>query len=175
MEDRRELIEKKYGFQVKNQYRARGAILFDTKDGPLLLREKMKLTGHFEWENEVKEHLRKNGMTLLDFAVKNVDGEYLTEAEDGTKYVLYRWFFGEECDCKNVTTIRLMAENMCMGICVERRKKRNLSGMPCSAFQISMSVPCRYAASYPKISITRNTVGRPKTSATGSIITIICF
>ena len=57
MEDRRELIEKKYGFQVKNQYRARGAILFDTKDGPLLLREKMKLTGHFEWENEVKEHL----------------------------------------------------------------------------------------------------------------------
>ena len=67
MEDRRELIEKKYGFQVKNQYRARGAILFDTKDGPLLLREKMKLTGHFEWENEVKEHLRKNGMTLLDF------------------------------------------------------------------------------------------------------------
>ena len=112
MEDRRELIEKKYGFQVKNQYRARGAILFDTKDGPLLLREKMKLTGHFEWENEVKDHLRKNGMTLLDFAVKNVDGEYLTEAEDGTKYVLYRWFFGEECDCKNVTTIRLMAENL---------------------------------------------------------------
>ena len=36
--------------------------------------------------------MRKNGMTLLDFAVKNVDGEYLTEAEDGTKYVLYRWF-----------------------------------------------------------------------------------
>lgn len=72
----------------------------------------MKLTGHFEWENEVKDHLRKNGMTLLDFAVKNVDGEYLTEAEDGTKYVLYRWFFGEECDCKNVTTIRLMAENL---------------------------------------------------------------
>ena len=62
MEDRRELIEKKYGFQVKNQYRARGAILFDTKDGPLLLREKMKLTGHFEWENEVKDHLRKNGI-----------------------------------------------------------------------------------------------------------------
>ena len=62
MEDRRELIEQKYGFQVKNQYRARGAILFDTKDGPLLLREKMKLTGHFEWENEVKEHLRKNGI-----------------------------------------------------------------------------------------------------------------
>ena len=183
MEDRRELIEKKYGFQVKNQYRARGAILFDTKDGPLLLREKMKLTGHFEWENEVKEHLRKNGMTLLDFAVKNVDGEYLTEAEDGSKYVLYRWFFGEECDCKNVTTIRLMAENLgqlhsSLQNFYEEPvllQQPLLSGMPCSAFQISMSVPCRYAASYPKISITRNTVGRPKTSATGSIITIICF
>ena len=51
MEDRRELIEKKYGFQVKNQYRARGAILFDTKDGPLLLREKMKLTGQCDHDS----------------------------------------------------------------------------------------------------------------------------
>lgn len=60
----------------------------------------MKLTGHFEWENEVKDHLRKNGMTLLDFAVKNVDGEYLTEAEDGTKYVLYRWFLERNVTAK---------------------------------------------------------------------------
>ena len=47
----------------------------------------------------MKEHLRKNGMTLLDFAVKNVDGEYLTEAEDGTNMFCTDGF-GEECDCK---------------------------------------------------------------------------
>ncbi len=209
MEDRRELIEKKYGFQVKNQYRARGAILFDTKDGPLLLREKMKLTGHFEWENEVKEHLRKNGMTLFRFCRENCGWRVFDRSGRWVKICFVPMVFGEECDCKNVTTIRLMAENLgqlhsslqnfyeepvllqqpllsrydkhnremkhVYGYMRGKKKKRNLSGMPCSAFQISMSVPCRYAASYPKISITRNTVGRPKTSATGSIITIICF
>ena len=72
MEDRRELIEKKYGFQVKNQYRARGAILFDTKDGPLLLREKMKLTGHFEWENEVKGKMGQNMFCTDGFLERNV-------------------------------------------------------------------------------------------------------
>lgn len=208
MEDRRELIEKKYGFQVKNQYRARVPSYLIRKT-VLCCFVKKKLTGHFEWENEVKEHLRKNGMTLLDFAVKNVDGEYLTEAEDGSKYVLYRWFFGEECDCKNVTTIRLMAENLgqlhsslqnfyeepvllqqpllsrydkhnremkhVYGYMRGKKKKTEFERYAMRAFQISMSVPCRYAASYPKIFITRNTVGRPKTSATGSIITIICF
>lgn len=112
MEDKQEMTLEKYGFQVKNRYRTRGAVLLDTDEGPLLLREQNKITGHFALENEVKEHLRKQGMTCLDFVVANREGELVTEWDTGEKYVVYRWFRGEECDCRNPQDLRNMAENL---------------------------------------------------------------
>lgn len=112
MEDRQEMTLEKYDFQVKNRYRARGAVLLDTNEGPLLLREQNRLTGHFTLENEIKEHLRQQGMIHLDFAVANREGELVTEWETGEKYVVYRWFRGEECDIRNPQDLRVMAENL---------------------------------------------------------------
>lgn len=112
MEDRQEMTLEKYDFQVKNRYRARGAVLLDTNEGPLLLRERNKATGHFALENEIKEHLRQQGMIHLDFAVANREGQFLTEWDTGEKYVVYRWFRGEECDCRNPQDLRVMAENL---------------------------------------------------------------
>lgn len=112
MEDKQELTLEKYDFQVKNRHRSRGAVLLDTNEGPLLLREQKKITGHFALENQIKEHLREKGMTNLDFVVPNQEGEYVTEWETGEKYVVYRWFHGEECDYRNLQDLRLMAENL---------------------------------------------------------------
>lgn len=112
MEDKQELTLEKYDFQVKNRHRSRGAVLLDTNEGPLLLREQKRITGHFELENQIKEHLRKKGMTNLDFVVPNQEGKYVTEWETGEKYVVYRWFYGEECDYRNLQDLRLMAENL---------------------------------------------------------------
>ena len=50
-----ELVLEKYDFQVKNRFRARGALLFDTDQGPKLLREYEELGNHFMWENEIKD------------------------------------------------------------------------------------------------------------------------
>lgn len=112
MEDKQELTLEKYDFQVKNRHRSRGAVLLDTNEGPLLLREQKKITGHFSLENQIKEHLRQKGMTNLDFVVPNREGELVTEWETGEKYVVYRWFYGEECDYRNLQDLRLMAENL---------------------------------------------------------------
>lgn len=112
MEDKQEMTLEKYDFQVRNQHRARGAVLLDTNEGPLLLREQRKVTGHFAFENEIKEYLRKKGMENLDFIVPNRDGEQMTEWETGEKYVVYRWFHGEECDYKNPQHLYAMAENL---------------------------------------------------------------
>lgn len=101
MEDKQELTIKKYGFQVKSRYRARGAVLLDTGEGPCLMREYEKITAHFEFENMVKEILHEKGMTLTDRVVKNIDGDLVTEWESGEKYVVYRWFLGENCDYRN--------------------------------------------------------------------------
>lgn len=112
MEDKQEMTLEKYHFQVRNQHRMRGAVLLETDEGPLLLREQKKVTGHFALENEIKELLRSKGMRNLDFVVPNREGKLVTEWETGEKYVVYRWFHGEECDYRSPKDLFVMAENL---------------------------------------------------------------
>lgn len=112
MEDKQEMTLEKYHFQVRNQHRMRGAVLLETDEGPLLLREQKKVTGHFALENEIKELLRSKGMRNLDFVVPNREGKLVTEWETGEKYVVYRWFHGEECDYRSPKDLFAMAENL---------------------------------------------------------------
>ena len=79
MEDRQELALEQYDFQVKNRRRARGAVLLDTNEGLRLMREYTSITSHFAFENEVKEHLRLQGMKQLDWAVKNNGSLYVRQ------------------------------------------------------------------------------------------------
>ena len=77
MEDKQDLTIEKYGFQVKNRCRARGAILLDTNEGPRLMREYERIQGHFSFANEVKEILYHKGMTMTDRVVPNLEGELI--------------------------------------------------------------------------------------------------
>ena len=115
MEDRQEMTLEKYDFQVKNRYRARGAVLLDTNEGPLLLREQNRITGHFALENEIKEHLRQQGMIHLDFAVANREGELVTEWDTGEKYVVYRWFRGDSLP----TLENIYALSVLLGVAID--------------------------------------------------------
>lgn len=112
MEDKQELTIGKYGFQVKNRYRARGAVLLDTSEGPHLMREYDRIKGHFTLENEIKAHLARKGMDKTDIVIPNQDGELVTEWESGEKYVVYQWFHGEECDYKSRQGLVAAAKNL---------------------------------------------------------------
>ncbi|MCH5251536.1 MAG: MarR family transcriptional regulator [Lachnospiraceae bacterium] len=112
MDDKQEQTIEKYGFQVKNRYRARGAVLLDTNEGPRLMREYNEIKSHFAFENQIKNHLLEKGMGLTDFVIPNRDGELVTEWESGEKYVIYQWFYGDECDYKSRQGLFLAAENL---------------------------------------------------------------
>ena len=112
MEDRQELALEQYDFQVKNRRRARGAVLLDTNEGLRLMREYTSITSHFAFENEVKEHLRLQGMKQLDWAVKNKAGEWVTVCETGEQYVVYEWYAGEDCDYKSSQGLMEIAANL---------------------------------------------------------------
>lgn len=112
MEDKQEQTIEKYGFQVKNRYRARGAILLDTEEGPRLMREYEKIQGHFSFANEVKKLLYDSGMTLTDRVVPNLEGDLVTEWESGEKYVVYEWYYGENCDYRSRHGLLKAAENL---------------------------------------------------------------
>lgn len=123
MEDKQELTIEKYGFRVKSKYKARGAVILDTSEGLCLMREHEKITGHFEFENKIKNWLFEHGMELTDLVLANQEGELITEWETGEKYVVYRWYQGDSCDYQKDLDLQMAAENL-------GRLHRNLRDLP---------------------------------------------
>ncbi len=112
MEDKQETAIARYGLTVHKRYRSRGGWVLETNTGPKLLREYETIGSHFQIENHVKQHLIQHGFSMIDDVVPNKDGEPVTELETGEKYVLYRWFSGDECDLKSKNCLLAAGENL---------------------------------------------------------------
>lgn len=99
---------KDYGISVLEQYemevystrRTRGAVLCDTDQGLFLLKEAYAADGRLPVLTGLYGLLNENGFPLVDTPFANKEGEYVTAAEDGTVYMLKRWFIGRECDIR---------------------------------------------------------------------------
>lgn len=99
---------KDYGVSVLEQYqtevystrRIRGAVLCSTDKGLLLLAETKAAPGRIPALAALYRVLNENGFTMVDAPLANNEGEYVTQAEDGSRYVLKQWFQGKECDVR---------------------------------------------------------------------------
>lgn len=99
---------KDYGISVLEQYqmevystrRIRGAVLCDTDKGLFLLKEADGTRGRLPVLVGLYEQLNKSGFGMVDTPLANKEGEYLSQAEDGTIYIVKRWFAGRECDVR---------------------------------------------------------------------------
>ncbi|XCP86076.1 phosphotransferase [Roseburia hominis] len=112
---------KDYGVSVLEQYemevfstrRIRGAVLCDTDRGVFLLKETRVAKGRLPVLLSVYELLGENGLELADAPLANREGEYVSCAEDGTFYMVKRWFCGRECDIRReaelLEGVRLLA------------------------------------------------------------------
>lgn len=99
---------KDYGISVLEQYqmevystrRIRGAVLCDTDKGLFLLKEADGTRGRLPVLVGLYEQLNQSGFEMVDTPFPNREGEYLSQAEDGTSYIVKRWFAGRECDVR---------------------------------------------------------------------------
>lgn len=112
MEDRSQEALKKYRLKIYNIYRARGAFLLETDAG-------LKLYKCFEgsknralFENKVKEHLELCGNPNTDLFVKTMEDEIICEDSAGCQYIMKNWFWGEECNLKELSQIEAAAANL---------------------------------------------------------------
>lgn len=64
------------------------------------------------FEEEVKAALISAGYVNVDYAVKNIDGELLTDDGSGNKWLVKKWYNGVECDIKDIKKIMLASSNM---------------------------------------------------------------
>ncbi len=112
MEDRSQEALKKYRLKIYNIYRARGAFLLETDCG-------LKLYKCFEgsrnralFEHKVKEHLLLHGYLNTDLFVKTTEDDIITEDGAGCQYIMKNWFWGEECNLKELSQIEAASANL---------------------------------------------------------------
>jgi CotS family spore coat protein len=101
LEEKIRVLLEFYNLEIRGLYRGRGAWLCDTDRGLKLFRIYNGSPMHLQWEAMVKDCLRDRGYIYIDGLVANKDGVYLTEDEDGQKYVLYDWYGGKECSTRD--------------------------------------------------------------------------
>lgn len=118
MEDRSQEALKRYRLKIYNIYKARGAFLLETDCG-------LKLYKCFEgsknralFENKVKEHLSLYGYPYTDVFVKTMEDDIICEDSAGCQYIMKNWFWGEECNLKELSQIEAAAANLARLHCV---------------------------------------------------------
>lgn len=118
MEDRSQEALKRYRLKIYNIYRARGAFLMETDCG-------LKLYKCFEgsrnralFEHKVKEHLFLHGYFNTDLFVKTADDDIIAEDSVGSQYIMKNWFWGEECDLKDLSQIEAACVNLARLHCI---------------------------------------------------------
>lgn len=100
MQDYDRNILEKYNIDINSTRKVRGAVLCDTGRGVFLLKEVTAPAGRILSLCELYDHLMERGYDGVDYIEPNEDGEYVTDFEDGKKYMLRRWFRGRECDLR---------------------------------------------------------------------------
>lgn len=107
-------ILSKYDINVNRVYRARGGMILVTKQGVKLFYECAKTDRYYEKEAHLTDLLCEYGYKNVDYYIRNMDGQLITEDEEGKKYILKNWYDAVECDVKNtellVGAVRALAQ-----------------------------------------------------------------
>ncbi|HHV09361.1 MAG TPA: hypothetical protein GXX75_03655 [Clostridiales bacterium] len=112
MEDRSQEALKKYRLKIYNIYRARGAFLLETDLGLKLYKCFEGSKNRAVFEHKVKEHLLDQGYANTDLFVKTMEDELLAEDGAGCQYIMKNWFWGEECNLKELSQIETASANL---------------------------------------------------------------
>jgi len=103
---------KKYPLKVYNIYRARGAYLLETDCGLKLFKCYEGSRNRAMFEHTVKEHLYMHGFHNIDLYVKTIDDDIIAEDQSGCRYIVKNWFWGEECNLKELSQVEMASANL---------------------------------------------------------------
>ena len=109
MNDRNTEVIERYGVEAESIRRGRGAWLCATDQGLKLLREYKGTVKRLEFEEWVLSYLKSQGFFHVDQYVRNKDGELVSAAPDGTRFILKDWFSERECSVGDEREIAFVA------------------------------------------------------------------
>lgn len=105
-------VLEQYDVEVSGTRKTRGAVLCDSDQGLLLLKEVKVSEKRIPALYELHEYLNEQGYTRTDRIIQTKEGEYLAASEDGCQYLLKSWFQGRECDIKKPAELLAASGNL---------------------------------------------------------------
>lgn len=107
--DRSVSLLENYEIEVLRSWKGRGAVLCETTQGTLILKE---YAGHREkaaFQDALLNMVREKGFKNVESILRNRDQELLTQDLDGTCYILKTCYEGRECNVRDMEECRLAA------------------------------------------------------------------
>ena len=106
MSDRSAIVLENYEIEVLRTWKGRGAVLCETPQGILILKE---YTGHKEkaaFQDALLRMIQEKGFHQVESIIRNKEQELLTQDVDGTAYILKTYEDGRECNIKDMEECR---------------------------------------------------------------------
>lgn len=126
-------VTGQYELEVENLRKGRGAWILETDRGLKLLKEYKGSVKRLEFEEMVLDVVKDVGTLKVDQYVRNREGELLSTAGDGTRFIVKSWFSDRECDLKDtreiLSAVRQIAVLHKLLRNVEAREEWNLKSM----------------------------------------------
>ena len=124
MNDRAVELLEQYEIEVLRTRKGRGAIVCDTDQGCLILKEYSGNGDRLDLQNRLLQNISNKGLIQVEQIVPTRDGSLLVRDVDGTGYVLKTWIEGRECNIYDRTecglAVRLLAQlHRCMELPVD--------------------------------------------------------
>ena len=94
-----------YDLEIISLKRGRGAVICETDQGMMLLKQCDVSEKRIQFEEEVLSCLKENETIFVDDYRRTVAGELLSAGADGSKYLLKHWYGGSECDMRSQNDI----------------------------------------------------------------------
>ncbi len=102
-------ILAQYDLTVESIRKGRSGYVCETSAGTVLLSEYRGTQKRLEFEMQVLTRVREQGMDCVDDYIRTSQGELAAVGEDGTRYVLKRWFTDRECNIRDRKEVRAAA------------------------------------------------------------------
>lgn len=114
MNDRAVELLEQYDIEVQRTRKGRGAIICDTNQGCMILKEYSGNQDRIELQDRLLRQIAEAGLVQAESIVPARDGQLLVKSPDGLNYILKTWRDGRECSIYEksecVEAVRILAQ-----------------------------------------------------------------
>lgn len=123
MYDRGLSVLEQYGLEAGAVYRGRGALICETQEGLVLIREYWGTPKKLEYQAMLLDKISGASPIWTDQILRNKEGSYISGDHEKIPYIVKKWYEGKECDtrseaeiCKGVSALANLHKSMCMPV-----------------------------------------------------------